>query len=147
AQYNIDVAAFNVKVIEGEVLPSASIEGSYSWRDNTGPDGSGGPSDSASLVGRVTVPLYDGGNVAARPRQAKERLGQRRNELDAARDLAQAELVSAWGSLVAARAQVEAANAQVRAARIALEGITEERDVGQRTTLDVLDAQAEVLTA
>jgi outer membrane protein len=55
--------------------------------------------------------------------------------------------VSAWGSLEAAKAQIVAAQAQVQAAETALSGVREEAKVGQRTTLDVLNAQQELVSA
>jgi outer membrane protein len=55
--------------------------------------------------------------------------------------------VSAWGQLESSRAQIQASQAQVEAAETALTGVREEARVGQRTTLDVLNSQQELLTA
>ena len=100
-----------------------------------------------SAVATLTVPIYEGGEVYARVRQAKETAGQRRIEADIARDLVRANVVTAWGQLEAAKAQIIASQAQVQAAEVALTGVREEARVGQRTTLDVLNAQQELLTA
>ena len=102
---------------------------------------------TASAVARLTVPIYEGGEVYARVRQAKETVGQRRIEVDINRDQIRAAIVSAWGTLEAAKAQIIAAQAQVQAAEVALTGVREEARVGQRTTLDVLNAQQELLNA
>ena len=56
-------------------------------------------------------------------------------------------MVQSWGQLDAAKAQIEATTAQVNAAEIALNGVREEARVGQRTTLDVLNAQQELVNA
>ncbi|MDQ2955121.1 MAG: TolC family protein, partial [Pseudomonadota bacterium] len=77
----------------------------------------------------------------------KEVVSQRRLELALTRDQARANVVQAWGQLDAARAQIEATRAQVTAAEIALNGVREEARVGQRTTLDVLNAQQELVNA
>ena len=98
-------------------------------------------------MARLTVPIYEGGEVYARVRQAKETVGQRRIEAEVTRDQVRATVVSAWGQLEASRAQILAAQAQVQAAEVALSGVREEARVGQRTTLDVLNAQQELLTA
>jgi outer membrane protein len=143
SSYNVDVAAFNVSIAEGSLLPSVSVEGSLSRSDGT----LSGPTNTASIVGRASVPLYSGGLTSSEVREAKETLGQRRNELDAARAAVQRAVISAWGSLNAARGQITAANAQVTAQQLALAGVTEERNVGQRTTLDVLNAQQDLLDA
>ena len=74
-------------------------------------------------------------------------IGQRRIEAESARDQVRAAIVSAWGSLDAAKANVRAAQAQVTAAEVALTGVREEARVGQRTTLDVLNQQQELLNA
>ena len=77
AQYNIDAADFNVKVVEGNMLPTVTVEGNVqrSWNPST--TTSYEYADSASVVGRVSVPLYQGGLVSSQVRQAKEELGTR----------------------------------------------------------------------
>ena len=80
-------------------------------------------------------------------RQSKETLGQRRIDLETAARQAQQAVVQAWGQLEAAKAQINATQAQVTAAEIALNGVREEARVGQRTTLDVLNAQQELVNA
>jgi outer membrane protein len=146
SQFNADTAAFNVKIIEGELLPSVTLEGnvSRSWNDGFN---SQGDETNATILGRISIPLYEGGQVYSRVRQAKETLGQRKIEVDTARDQVQAALISAWGSLEAARAQIVAARSGVEASQLALEGVIEEQRVGQRTTLDVLDAQNVLIDA
>ena len=145
AGYNIDIAEFNVKVTEGSLLPTVSVSGTISHRDDVTSPGS--MSNSASAVARLSVPIYSGGETASKVRQSKEVLGQRRIELDSARDQVRQAVISAWGGLDAARAQIRAAEAQVSAEQLVLSGITEERKVGQRTTLDVLNSQQELLNA
>ena len=93
------------------------------------------------------MPIYQGGSVSSSVRQNKEVLGQRWIEVDETVDSVRAAVVSAYGQLQAARASVEANKAQVRAANLALQGTIEERAVGQRTALDVLQSQQDVLNA
>ena len=102
---------------------------------------------SASIAAQLSVPLYQGGAEYAAIRQAKETLGQRRLDLDTARDQVQSTVTQAWGQLEAAKAQIIATQAQVTAAEIALNGVREEARVGQRTTLDVLNAQQDLVNA
>jgi outer membrane protein len=68
-------------------------------------------------------------------------------DLDTQRDSAQQAVVQSWGQLEAAKAQIIATQAQVTAAETALNGVREEARVGQRTTLDVLNAQQELVNA
>lgn len=144
AIYRADAAAFKAKQIEGEVLPTVSLEGSA---QSTFGIGNIDRSNVATITGRVTIPLYQGGAVAARVRQAKETLGLRKIEIDVARDQVRASIASAWAELDSMKASIIAASAQVEAANIVLAGVQEEQAVGQRTTLDVLNAQEELLEA
>jgi outer membrane protein len=145
ALHAVDVAELQVKVTEGELFPTVGVTGSATQRFDV--QGLGDERFTASAVARLTVPIYEGGEVYARVRQAKETVGQRRIEAEVTRDQVRATVVSAWGQLEASRAQILAAQAQVQAAEVALSGVREEARVGQRTTLDVLNAQQELLTA
>ena len=145
ALHALDAAEAQVKIVEGELYPSLGVRGAAAQRwDSNVP---GDERFAASVVATLNVPLYEGGEVYARVRQAKETAGQRRIEADIARDLVRANVVTAWGQLEAARAQIIATTAQVQAAEVALTGVREEARVGQRTTLDVLNAQQELLAA
>lgn len=144
--HSADVAAYNVKVIEGELLPTISLQAT-AQRSWVGGDSSSVGGTSGEIVGQITIPIYEGGSVYSSVRQAKETYGQRMIEVDATRDQVQAAVVAAWGGLEASRAQVIAARSQVDANRLALEGVIDEQRVGQRTTLDVLNAQTDLVDA
>nr|WP_179956140.1 MULTISPECIES: TolC family outer membrane protein [unclassified Pannonibacter] len=144
AQHLVDAAQFAVKTIEGEALPTVSVEGSLERNWTTAPT-SLGASNTASVFGRVSVPIYQGGTTSSRVRQAKEELGRTQIQLDVIRDRIRANVISAWGQYQAAEASISAAQAAVEAQQLALEGVIEEQRVGQRTTLDVLDAQRELV--
>ncbi|HMO30492.1 TolC family outer membrane protein [Enterovirga sp.] len=145
ALHAVDAAEYQVKITEGELAPTLNVVGSVaqSWDQQL----AGDRFASASIVGQLSVPIYTGGEVYARVRQAKETVGQRRMEAEGVRDQVRAAIVSAWGGLEAAKASILAAQAQVEAARIALIGVREEARVGQRTTLDILNQQQELLNA
>lgn len=146
AKHSVDSAAFNVKEQEGALLPRVSVEGNVSSQFHPVP-GVTNRVDSASVFGRLTVPIYQGGIVSAQVRQAKEQLGQARINVDVSRDQIRATVVSAWNNLLAANASIRAAEAGVRAAELAVEGVLEEFRVGQRTRLDILDQQSQLITA
>jgi outer membrane protein len=146
AMFGIDVAALQVKINEGALAPTVTATASVQqqWETNTNTQLQ---QFNASLVGQVTVPIYQGGAEYSLIRQSKETLGQQRISLDTARDQVQAQVVQSWGQLEAAKAQIQATQAQVNSAEIALNGVREEARVGQRTTLDVLNAQQELVNA
>ena len=145
AAYGVDVAALAVKVSEGALYPSLTL--SASLTQGTNPAFETLQQTAASAVAALTVPIYQGGAEYSTIRQSKETLGQQRLSLDVNRDQARATVVQSWGQLDAAKAQIEATTAQVNAAEIALNGVREEARVGQRTTLDVLNAQQELVNA
>src|SRR5215470_4998752 len=145
AMLGVDVAALQVKINEGALYPTvtaqASVQRAWDQSANTANQ------FSASIIGQVSVPIYQGGSEYSQIRQSKENLGQQRINVDTQRDAVQQNVVQSWGQLEAAKAQIVATQAQVAAAEIALNGVREEARVGQRTTLDVLNAQQELVNA
>ncbi|RYC31874.1 channel protein TolC [Lichenibacterium minor] len=146
ALHSVDVAALQVKIAEGALYPTLSLNGSAQQRYDVSQTG-GSSALVASIVGSLTVPIYEGGASYATIRQAKEQLGTAEFQVDVSRDNVRAAVISSWGLLVSSKAAVQADQAQVNAAEIALNGTREEARVGQRTTLDVLNAQQTLLNA
>jgi outer membrane protein len=147
AMFNVDAAVEQVKVQESFLYPTLSLNGSMSKSYGSATNLTGLETLSGSVIGQLTVPIYQGGAEYANIRQAKETLGQRRLDLDTARLSVQQNVTQSWGQLEAAKAQVDATTAQVTSAEIALDGVREEARVGQRTTLDVLNAQQSLVSA
>ena len=145
AQYNIDFALQQVKVAEAALLPTVAVQGNV--QKNFGSTLTTMESFTASLVGQVTVPIYQGGAEYSGIRQAKETASQRRLELDRARDQARTGVLQFWGQTEASKHSLEMAVQQVKVTESALNGVSEEARLGQRTTLDVLNAQQELVGA
>jgi len=146
ALQQVDAAELQVKLVEGELLPTVTVSGQIQQNYNY----SGIPSYrlfNGAVTGALTVPIYTGGEVDARVRQAKELLSQAELQADLQRTEVRASVVSNWGLLDSAKAVIVSDQAAVKAAEIALEGVREEARVGQRTTLDVLNAQQTLLNA
>ena len=143
--FGIDVSYLQVKVNEGALLPTvtlqASVQQAYEQTQTLY------SSFGASATAQVSVPIYQGGGEYSLIRQSKETLAQQRLVLEQTRDQTRANVVTAWGQLVAGKAQVRSAEAQVTASEIALNGVREEAKAGQRTTLDVLNAQQALVNA
>lgn len=145
ALYREKAARHAVDKIWGELLPEVRVEASYGQRFD--PSRTVDEQTSGSVTGRVSMPLYEGGETQARVRAAKHTHVARLQEIEQARSETTALAVTAWSRVNAARAQMQSDKAQVDAARIALEGTREEERVGQRTLLDVLNAEQELLDA
>ncbi|MCL4768426.1 MAG: TolC family outer membrane protein [Hyphomicrobiaceae bacterium] len=145
ALYREQAARHVVDRIWGELLPEVSVDASYNRRFGLSENIS--QSDTTEVTGRLTVPIYQGGEVHARVRQAKHTHVSRLQEVEQFRTETLADVVASWARLEASRAQLVSDTAQVEANRIALAGVREEERVGQRTLLDVLNAELELLNA
>jgi len=145
AMFGIDVSYLQVKVAEGALLPTVTLQASVqqTYEQSLIQYRSFG----ASAITQLNVPIYQGGAEYSLIRQSKETAAQQRLILDQTRDQTRANVVTAWGQLVAGKAQVQSAQAQVAASEIALNGVREEAKAGQRTTLDVLNAQQALVNA
>jgi outer membrane protein len=145
SMFGIDVSYLQVKVAEGALLPTVTLQASVqqSYESTMTLYRSFG----ASAVAQLQVPVYQGGAEYSLIRQSKETLAQQRLVLEQTRDQTRANVVTAWGQLQAGKAQVASAQSQVAASEIALNGVREEAKAGQRTTLDVLNAQQALVNA
>ncbi len=148
ALHAVDAAGYQVKSAEGTLLPGVVIQGNVSrnWT-NEPPSFSNSDATSATVSAQLKIPIYQGGAEYGNIRKAKETLGEQRIKVDSARASVQQQVTSAYAQMEAASSAISAARKQLSAANLALQGVIEERNVGQKTTLDVLNAQQTVLDA
>jgi len=145
ALQDADTADLDIHVIESDFMPQMSVVGNVFTQSDI--DGRGNRAVGASLVGKLSVPIFDGGRTPSRVRQAKEIAGQRRLDAEAARAEVQALVRANWSAWQATKTLVSSAQAQIDAAARALYGVREEAKAGHRTTLEILNAQLELLNA
>ena len=138
-------AGYDVNSKMGAMLPEVSAIGSLSKSFDTSVDIE--EQDQMRFGVSASMPLYQAGNNLSRVREAKKRVNQRAIQITEAREAARQETVQAWESLQTAQAEVNARQAQIDAARIAREGVHYETEFGERTILDSLDANQELLDA
>jgi len=146
SEYAVEEAEAEVRLNEGSLLPEVDLVGNTgrNWGQNiTIP----GREDSSSVLVQLTMPLYRSGTDYSKTRAAEQTLTQRKMELDEARRKAHETADNAWQAFMSGQAALEADNAEVDAAAQALEGVKAESKVGTRTTLDVLNAEQELLDA
>jgi outer membrane protein len=144
--HGVDAAALQVKIAEGALYPTIGISASASNQF----DASGIPGFhvlSGQILAQINIPIYQGGAEYASTRQAKESLSQQEIQTDSFRNQVRQNVITAWSLVQAAVGVVRAARASVSANEVALTGVREEAKVGQRTTLDVLNAQQALLQA
>jgi TolC family type I secretion outer membrane protein len=145
AQYRIKAAGYGVNSAVANPLPQVNLIGFVQQQYDVQV-----PGDQYYQYGirlQATVPIYQNGSEWSAIRQAKQLVGQRRNELDSARRQAAETVIRAWRNLDSARSRVLSFEAQVRANEVALNGVRQEALVGSRTTLDVLNAEQELLNS
>jgi outer membrane protein len=147
AGYDVDVASTSIRVAESSLLPNVAVQGGVSRSRDTDQTLGTFATDQASVVGLITQPIYDGGTAASQTRQAKEVAAQSRLVLDHVRNQAKTAAVSAWVANEGAKIAVAASESEVKAATVALAGVQKEAAGGQRTTVDVLNSQQDLILA
>ena len=145
SMFGIDVSFLQVKVNEGALFPTVTFQASV--QQSYEPALTIDRQFNAAAIAQVSVPIYQGGGEYSLIRQSKETLAQQRLALQQVRDQARSNVVSAWGQLLAGKSQVKSAQEQVSESETALNGVRDEARVGQRTTLDVLNAQQALVNA
>jgi outer membrane protein len=148
-----EAAGFDSEVAGAGRIPTVGLfaNGSYTNFFNT----LGGPvsnnfvqnETTANAGVQVTIPIFQGGLPAARQRQAyaqesaalEQAIGAERNVI--------AQTRAAWSSYQASNAIIDSAQAAVDAAELSLEGVRAENSIGNRSILDVLNAEQELLSA
>ncbi|MEA2888658.1 MAG: outer membrane protein [Bradyrhizobium sp.] len=147
AGFDVDVATTSINVAESSLYPTVTLQGNVSKSRDNDPTLSVFGTDQASVIGQVTAPIYDGGTAASQTRQAKEVSAQSRLVLDQVRNQARTAATGAWVAHEGAKIAVSASESEVRAAGVALQGVQKEAAGGQRTTVDVLNSQQDLISA
>ena len=145
AEFNERSAQAAIDAAFAELLPEIAVTGEL--RHDEEPSGALDSLNTASVIAEIRVPLYQAGLVSSQVREARYEAARLRVEVEDARRFVVEEAVSAWEELSTARASLESRGAQVVAAQVALDGITQEAQVGARTVLDVLDSEQDLLDA
>ena len=153
AKQRATAAGIDIRVAEAARLPRIDLTAGGSYSDTLGSlPGSmtgvvAGNSSAATAGVRATIPLFQGGRPAAQVRQAQARSSAALEQVVATeRDVIAATRAS-FSSWRAANAIITSTQAAVDAATLSLEGVRAENSVGNRTILDILDAQQELLRA
>jgi len=147
AGYDVDVAQTSIKLAESNLLPTVSVQAGASRSVQTDSSLTTAAQDQASVLGQMSVPIYDGGMAASQTRQAKEVYSQSRLVLDQVRNQSRTAVISAWVANEGTKVALTAAESEVHAAELALQGVRKEAQGGQRTTIDVLNAQQDLTNA
>ncbi len=139
AQRNVTVSELGIDYANAALRPS--ITGSANAGFDRDHD------DSLSIGLTFSGPIYAGGGLASLSRQAAAQRDATRSVLRLTQIAVDQNVGNAWAQLDVATAALQSTEEQIRAARVAFDGVREEAALGARTTLDVLDAEQELLDA
>lgn len=144
AQHQVSAAELNILRAEAALNPTVSAFGSVGLTDDLRDSAN---SNVARLGIELSGPIYQGGALSAGIRRSIAVRDQALGNLYEVRKTVSQDVGNAYAALAARRASLSASEERIRAARIAFEGVREEATLGARTTLDVLDAEQELLDA
>ncbi|MGB1035128.1 MAG: TolC family protein, partial [Primorskyibacter sp.] len=145
AQRQVTIAELNVARAKAVMQPSITLEGGLFLNEDLG--SSNDYSRSGSVSVGASQRFYDGGALSSAVRAAEARRDASRSGLHLSKLLVTQNVRDSYARLAAARAQIEASDRRIRAARVAFRGVREEATLGARTTLDVLNAEQDLLDA
>jgi TolC family type I secretion outer membrane protein len=145
ANYKIQTKDAEVDRISAGYLPELAVESQVSREENPSFDDRRRQGAETKLV--LKIPLYDGGMVSSWVRQAKKERQQASYEKDDAYRRVIQEVTLAWNDLQAVKSDLESTALEVQSSQEAVSGVREEFNLSFRSTLDVLNAEQEVLSA
>ena len=154
AEKNGEASAYDVRVARASRLPRVDAFAGGSYTNYFGSLGNFSPTnvppqyDRAAQLGlRLTLPLYQGGAPAARIRQAQERRAQALEQVTEAERLVISQARSAYAVWQSSLQVIASSEIAVNANKLSLEGVRAENSVGNRTILDILNAEQELLNS
>ncbi len=149
AQLNEKAARSQIDIAKGVLLPTVGVSAGINY--NRFPSQNAViPAQTqtyATVGGNVTIPLYQNGSEYAAVRKAQQLRSQRTLEIAVADRAVTEQVHNAWEALRTASASIVSSKSAVKSSEVALEGVKQEQTVGSRTTLDVLNAEQELLNA
>lgn len=128
-------------------LPQVRLFGNYSVMDDPSRMKLGLQEEVTNFGVEVRMPVFTGGRSIAAINASLHVSNNSKYNVHAASSQVQKLVTIAWFDFNAAGGRVVASNGQILASKIALEGVQQERELGTRTTLDVLNAEQELLDA
>jgi outer membrane protein len=152
AKKSADAARYDIKTAQAAAAPRVTAGVQQQYANFLGSLKSGVPgvnfaqtSTTSAATVNVTLPLYAGGQVAAQVRQAQARSSQALEQIIAAERDVISQTRTAYASWRASQEVIVSSEAAVKAAALSLEGVKAENSVGNRTILDILNAEQELL--
>ena len=149
AQANDKAAQYGIDNAVGALLPHASIVADMTYGNDSLQDAFGFRTKGTTfdVLGEISIPLYQGGSEDARIREAKEARAQTRLGIADADQAVRQFLKDSWSAFHTALNAVSYNTGRVTASERALDGVIQQQHQGERSILDILNAEQERLAA
>ena len=145
AKLDFEKSKKDLAISESDLKPTASISLQRSFSDDL--SATIDQKEQDVLKATVSWPFYSGGKKRSTVNKNSNLTTRKRLLLDDAVRTNQTNVASAWSSLQSSESFLNSVKVQVSAAKIANEGIAAEYERGSRTTLDVIQSNALLLSA
>lgn len=153
AKQNTAASRYDVRTARAARLPTISLFGSGEYYNDlhslqaVGLGSADQSGKSAQAGVRLTIPLFQGGRPAAQVRQAQAYESQAIEQATATERQIISDARSDYAAWQAAAQVIKSSEAAVSANRLSLQGVRAENSVGNRTILDILNAEQELLNS
>lgn len=147
AKEAVEAARKGIEIQRSGYFPTVGLNASYGLNRYDQVDSSRPETNSGSVGLTLNVPLYQGGEVASKTRQAGYQFQAAQDQLDLQRRAVTNLVKDAFRGVISSISDVEARQAAIRSARSSLESTQAGLEVGTRTQVDVLNAQRELFQA
>ncbi len=145
ARYNENAAQSAISIAKSAGRPNLSLNGTLQGARESSANVP--RSEAATVTAQLRIPIYSGGLNQSRVRAAKQAKIRSKFETRDTEQAVDQTVSNLWAQVIASERSLVASKKQVAAAEIAFEGVELEQQVGTRNTLDVLDAEQELLDA
>ena len=145
AQFVSAAARDNVDVAASALKPSLTLSGQVSKASE--PQFLFERLDNRSIMLNLSMPLYTGGTATSQMHAAEHEADSSEQQAQDAHRAAREQAIRAWQAYQTATAGLAAIQVEIKAAQSAYDGVQAEHKEGERTTLDVLNAEQELLSA
>jgi outer membrane protein len=143
---NIKISEEQITIAKGTFFPSLSLQGRYNWIDQN-PETSFLTTNDRSAIISLSFPIFEGRLRVAELAQARSRHRQQLLQKEFLSDQISVEVRRSLLNLTALTSQVDVLKAQVAFARENFALISRQFAVGLATNIDVLDANATLISA
>ncbi len=145
AKYNLETARQEIKIQNAGHLPTLDLVANHGFNESGSIRFGGTEVDSTSIGLELNVPLYEGGLVSSRTREARQHYNEAREQLEQQYRAAQRQTREAYRGVISGISLVMALKQAVVSTETALQATTAGFEVGTRTAVDIVISERATL--